>query len=331
MSDGNVTTHTNHRPDGKALVIATRGSPLALAQTEMVRALLMRRNAGLAIDKLSIRTTGDRFLDISLATMGGKGLFTKELDEALLAGRADLAVHSMKDVPTKPTDGLVIAAVLEREDPRDVFIAHEGGGPKDLPSGARVGTSSLRRGAQIRHARPDVSIVPFRGNVETRLRKMREGEADATLLALAGLRRLGLADARGGYAGGVTLTTDEMLPAPAQGAIGIVCRENDETMRAMLEAISHRPTAIAVTAERAALAALDGSCRTPIAALATLAGDSLALRVAIFTPDGSRLLDTSRSGAAADAASLGHDAGAELRERGGPDFFTAADAAKGSG
>jgi hydroxymethylbilane synthase len=331
MSDGNLTTRTTQRPDGKALVIATRGSPLALTQTDMVRALLMKRHAGLAIDTLRIRTTGDRFLDISLATMGGKGLFTKELDEALLAGRADIAVHSMKDMPTKMPDGLVIAGVLEREDPRDVFIAHAGGGWRDLPAGSRIGTSSLRRGAQMRHARPDLQIVPFRGNVETRLRKMRDGEADATLLALAGLRRLGLADPHGDYPNGVTLTTDEMLPAPAQGAIGIVCREKDDATRAMIAAISHAPTVIAVTAERAALAALDGSCRTPIAALATLAGDDLSLRVAIFTPDGGRLLDTTRRGAAADAARLGHDAGEELRERGGPGFFAAADAQKGSG
>ena len=321
----------DHGRSGKALMIATRRSPLALAQTDMVRALLMGKNAGLAIDKLEIRTTGDRFLDISLANMGGKGLFTKELDEALLAGRADLAVHSMKDMPTKMTEGLVLGAVLEREDPRDVFIAHEGGGPKDLPKGARIGTSSLRRAAQIRHMRPDVSIVPFRGNVETRLRKMRDGEADATLLALAGLRRLGLAEAHGGYAAGVTLTTDEMLPAPAQGAIGIICRAADDTMRAMLQAISHAPTVTAVTAERAALAALDGSCRTPIAALATLAGDRLSLRVAIFTLDGGRLLTTERTGLAVDADHLGHDAGAELRERGGPGFFAAADAPESSG
>jgi porphobilinogen deaminase len=255
MSDGNLTTRTTQRPDGKALVIATRGSPLALTQTDMVRAILMKRHAGLAIDTLRIRTTGDRFLDISLATMGGKGLFTKELDEALLAGRADLAVHSMKDMPTKMPDGLVIA----------------------------------------------------------------------------GVRRLGRAAPHGEYPNGDTLTTDEMLPAPAQGAIGIVCRENDAPMRAMIQAISHAPTAIAVTAERAALAALDGSCRTPIAALATLAGDDLSLRVAIFTPDGGRLLDTARRGAAVDAARLGHDAGSELRARGGPGFFDAADAAKGSG
>lgn len=327
MSDGNVTNQRG----GKALVIATRGSPLALAQTTMVRGLLIGGNAGLVIDKLTIRTKGDQFLDQSLANIGGKGLFTKELDEALLAGRADLAVHSMKDMSTKMPDGLVIAGVLEREDPRDVFIARNGGGLQGLPSRARIGTASLRRGAQMRHARPDITIVPFRGNVETRLRKMRDGEADATLLALAGLRRLGLAAPHGDYAGGVTLSTDDMLPAPAQGAIGIVCRENDATMRAMIEAISHAPTAIAVTAERAALAALDGSCRTPIAALATLADDRLALRVAIFTPDGSRLLHTSRDGVAADAARLGHDAGEELRQRGGPGFFAAADAAEGTG
>lgn len=329
MSTINTSAGTGHDRGENALVIATRGSPLALAQTEFVRNLLTRKRAGLVVDKMVIRTAGDRFLDRSLANIGGKGLFTKELDEALLAHRADLAVHSMKDMPTKMTDGLVIAGVLEREDPRDVFIARSGGGPRDLPRGARVGTSSLRRAAQMRHARPDLRIVPFRGNVETRLRKMRDGEADAILLALAGLRRLGLAQGDG-YPGGVTLGTDEILPAPAQGAIGIVCRADDAPLRALIDSVSHRPTAIAITAERAALDALDGSCRTPIAALATLAGATLSLRVAIFTPDGSRLLETSRTGEAANAQSLGHDAGSELRDRGGPGFFAASDALKDS-
>jgi hydroxymethylbilane synthase len=329
MSTVNTSAGTGHERGENALVIATRGSPLALAQTEFVRNLLTRKRAGLAVDKMVIRTAGDRFLDRSLANIGGKGLFTKELDEALLAHRADLAVHSMKDMPTRMTDGLLIAGVLEREDPRDVFIARAGGGPRDLPQGARVGTSSLRRAAQMRHARPDLRIVPFRGNVETRLRKMRDGEADATLLALAGLRRLGLAQGDG-YPGGVTLGTDEILPAPAQGAIGIVCRADDVPLRAFIALISHAPTAIAITAERAALDALDGSCRTPIAALATLADNRLSLRVAIFTPNGSRLLETSRTGEASDAQSLGHDAGSELRERGGPGFFVVSDAMKDS-
>jgi hydroxymethylbilane synthase len=329
MSTVNTSAGTGHERGENTLVIATRGSPLALAQTEFVRNLLTRKRTGLVIDKMVIRTAGDRFLDRSLTDIGGKGLFTKELDEALLAHKADLAVHSMKDMPTNMTDGLVIAGVLEREDPRDVFIARAGGGPRDLPQGARLGTSSLRRAAQMSHARPDLRIVPFRGNVETRLRKMRDGEADATLLALAGLRRLGLAQGDS-YPGGVTLSTEEILPAPAQGAIGIVCRADDTPLRELIAAISHGPTAIAVTAERAALEALDGSCRTPIAALATLTGDTLSLRVAIFTPDGSRLLETARSGSAADAHRLGHDAGSELRERGGPGFFAASDALKGS-
>ena len=312
-------------------MIATRGSPLALAQAAMLRALLLRRQPVLQIDQLVIRTAGDRFLDASLANLGGKGLFTRELDEALLAHTADLAVHSMKDMPTKMADGLVIAGVLEREDPRDVFIARAGGGPRDLPPGARVGTSSLRRAAQIRHARPDLRIVPFRGNVDTRLRKMRDGEADATLLALAGLRRLGMAEAEGDYAGGVTLSAEEMLPAPAQGAIGIVCRADDAPMRAFIAEINHQPTLTAITAERAALEALDGSCRTPIAALATLADATLSLRVAIFTPDGSQLFETTRRGAAVEAHRLGTEAGMELRERGGPGFFTEADGPKGPG
>jgi hydroxymethylbilane synthase len=312
------------------LVIATRGSPLALAQSDMVGAWLARQRPELRIARQVLRTSGDRFLDRNLSEIGGKGLFTKELDEALLARAADLAVHSMKDLPTQLPDGLVLAGMMPREDAREVFIAIAGGGIADLAHGARIGTSSLRRAAQMRHRRADLSIVPFRGNVETRLRKMRDGEADATLLALAGLRRLGLAQGDS-YPGGITLSTDEMLPAPAQGAIGIVCRENDATLRATIAALNHGPTAIAVTAERAALAALDGSCRTPIAALARLTGGGLSLRVAIFTPDGGRLLETSREGAVADADRLGHDAGSELRTRGGPGFFDAADAAKGSG
>ena len=331
MSDETISKRMDHSRDGQTLIIATRGSPLALAQAEFLRQVLMRRQAGLAIDKLVIRTTGDRFLEGSLANIGGKGLFTKELDEALLAHNADMAVHSMKDMPTKIPEGLVIAGVLEREDPRDVFIARAGGGPRDLPQAARVGTSSLRRAAQMRHMRPDLRIVPFRGNVETRLRKMRDGEADATLLALAGLRRLGLADSLGHYAGGVTLPTQDILPAPAQGAIGIVCRADDAPLRARIAEINHESTLIAITAERAALEALDGSCRTPIAALATLAGNVLALRVAIFTPDGGRWLETTRSGAASDARRLGLEAGQELRDRGGPGFFAGSDAPKGDG
>lgn len=325
-----MTDPVDHDRVGKKLMIATRGSPLALAQADVTRGLLLRRQADLAIDKLVIRTTGDRFLEGSLANIGGKGLFTKELDEALLARTADLAVHSMKDMPTKIPDGLVIAGVLPREDPRDVLIARDGGGPGDLPQGARLGTSSLRRAAQMRHLRPDLRIVPFRGNVQSRLRKMRDGEADATLLALAGLRRLGLADPQGDYAGGVTLSTADMLPAPAQGAIGIVCRADDAPMRAMIAAINHEPTLTAITAERAALEALDGSCRTPIAALAQLADGGLTLRVAIFTFDGGRWLETTRKGAVTDARQLGYDAGMELRQRGGPGFFAGPETAKGS-
>lgn len=303
-----------------ALVVATRGSPLALTQATLVARLLAERKPGLTVTQLVLRTSGDQFLDRPLATIGGKGLFTKELDEALLAGTADLAVHSMKDMPTALPDGLILAGVLEREDPRDVFIAIDGRGPRDLPDGARIGTSSLRRAAQMRHARPDLRIVPFRGNVETRLRKMRDGEADATLLALAGLRRLGLAN-DDGYSGGVVLDIETMLPAPAQGAIGIVCRRGDEPLRALIAEVDHADTAVAVTAERAALEALDGSCRTPIAALAQIADGRVALRVAIFSPDGRRLLATRREGGPTEAHRLGFDAGSELRRQAGAGFF----------
>jgi hydroxymethylbilane synthase len=267
---------------------------------------------------MTIRTTGDRFLDRSLANIGGKGLFTKELDEALLAGAADLAVHSMKDMPSHMPAGLVIAGVLEREDPRDVFIAHAGGGPKDLPPGARIGTSSLRRAAQMRHARPDLQIVPFRGNVETRLRRLEEGVADATLLALAGLKRLGLVEAAT-----AVLDVDAFLPAVGQGAIGIETRADDAHTRQMLAPISHADTAYALGCERAFLAVLDGSCRTPIAGHATVSGGLIRFRGMIVKPDGSEAFETKREGTVHDAERLGADAGAELKSLAGPDFFVA--------
>ena len=305
------------------LRIGTRGSPLALAQTEETRRRLAAAYpefaAAGALETVVIRTTGDVVQDRTLAEIGGKGLFTKEIDEALLAGSIDLAVKSMKDVPTWLPEGIVIGALLEREDPRDAFIAAKAKDLGNLPAGSVVGTASLRRQAQILHRRPDLKVVPLRGNVETRLRKLAEGEVDATLLAMAGLKRLGQAAA-------VTapMAVEDMLPAVAQGAIGITCRADDTAVREVLAALDHGPTATRVTAERAFLEVLDGSCKTPIAALAELSRDgALSLRGLLAMPDGSRVLRVSRQGCSSDAARLGREAGEELRRTAPAPFLAA--------
>jgi len=303
------------------LTIGTRGSALALAQANMVADHLRVAHPALAapdaIEIAVIKTTGDRVQDRPLAEIGGKGLFTKEIEEALLDGRIDLAVHSMKDLETQLPGALAIVAVLEREDPRDVLLAGAAKTIAELPHGAVIGTASLRRGAQILAARPDLKVVPFRGNVNTRIAKLEAGEVDATILALAGLRRLGME----GYEESA-IPVAEMLPAVAQGAIGIECREADSATRALLEPLDHTATAIAVKAERALLAALDGSCRTPIAALAVLdAAGGLAIEALIATPDGASLHRTREAGAAEAAEALGRAAGATLRAVGGPTFF----------
>lgn len=305
------------------LRIGTRGSPLALWQANDVRARLAAAHPDLAapdaVAILPIRTTGDAVRDRTLAAIGGKGLFTKEIEDALAAGTVDLAVHSMKDVPTFLPEGLVIACILEREDPRDAFFSPKGDGIAALPPGAVVGTASLRRQAQILRARPDLAVVPLRGNVETRLRKLAEGTVDATLLALAGLKRLGLA----GRATAI-LTAEEMLPAVAQGAIGIETRIGDRRVERYLDALHHQPTGWRVAAERALLATLDGSCRTPIAALAEIGpGGSLTLRARIVRPDGREMHETTRAGTAVQGEAMGRDAGEELRRRAGPCFFDA--------
>jgi hydroxymethylbilane synthase len=309
--------------DGALVRIGTRGSPLALIQAQEVRTRLIEAWPDLAavgaVTIVPIKTSGDRIQDRTLADAGGKGLFTKEIEEALLSGTVDIAVHSMKDMPTWLPEGLTIPCLLPREDPRDALI----GGARalaDLPSGAIVGTSSLRRQAQLLALRPDLRVVSLRGNVETRLRKIAAGEADATLLALAGLKRLGMADRAGAI-----LSAEEMLPAVAQGAIGVECRSADTRAHELLAPLNDRATSIAVAAERALLARLDGSCRTPIAALAVLAKDNaIRLDALIATPDGRRVLRAQRSGSSADAFALGDDAGQELRRSGGPDFFAAA-------
>ena len=303
--------------------IGTRGSPLALIQAQEVKRRLVDAWPELAapgaVTVVPIKTSGDRIQDRTLADAGGKGLFTKEIEEALLSGTVDLAVHSMKDMPTWLPDGLTIPCLLPREDPRDALIAGRARALADLKPGAIVGTASLRRQAQVLALRPDLRVVSLRGNVETRLRKIAAGEADATLLALAGLKRLGMVDRAS-----AVLTPEEMLPAVAQGAIGVECRAADTRALELLAPLHDRPTGIVVTAERALLARLDGSCRTPIAALAVLDGDSLRLDALIATPDGRRVLRTQRSGAQADAAALGDDAGQELRRAGGSTFFAAA-------
>ena len=303
------------------LRIGTRGSALALAQAAELRARLAQAHAELAapgaIETVAIRTTGDRLGDRALAALGGKGLFTKELEEALLAGSIDCAVHSAKDLPSLLPQGLSLTCHLPREDPRDAFFSLKADSLAALPSGAVVGTSSPRRRAQVLHARPDLRIVPLRGNVDTRLTKLAAGVVDATLLAVAGVKRLGLADR-------ITriMPSEEILPAVAQGAIGIESRIDDARVRRYLDAIDDRPTAACVTAERALMAALEGSCRTPMAALAELgAGGVIELRALIIRPDGSECLTAARRGPAAEAASLGADAGAELRQRAGPGFF----------
>jgi hydroxymethylbilane synthase len=300
------------------LRIGTRGSPLALAQARLVARLLREAHDGLPEPEIVvIKTTGDRVLDRALSEVGGKGLFTKEIEEALLDARIDLAVHSMKDMPTVLPEGLEIVALLEREDPRDAFLSPVAGSIAELPAGALVGSASLRRQAQILNARPDLRVETLRGNVNTRLDKLARGEVQATLLALAGLRRLGLA-----HHATTILSVEEMLPAVAQGAIGIETRGDDDVTRPLVEALDHGPTTLAVDAERALLAALDGSCRTPIAALATLDGaGGLSLEARIFSHDGRRVLATNRSGPAADGVAMGADAGAELLSRAGPGFF----------
>jgi hydroxymethylbilane synthase len=300
------------------LRLGTRGSPLALAQAHMVRQALASAH-GLPADRIElsvIRTSGDRIQDRPLSEVGGKGLFTKEIEEALIAGAIDLAVHSSKDMPTVLPAGLVLAAFLPREDPRDAFVSLRARSLSDLPQGATVGTASLRRQAMVKRSRPDLAVVPLRGNVETRLRKLDEGVADATLLALAGLKRLGLADKAT-----AVLDVDAFLPAVGQGAIGIETRIDDARTRELLQLIDHADTASALAAERAFLAVLDGSCRTPIAGHATVAAGRLRFRGMIVKPDGSEAHETAREGGISDAEALGADAGHELRGRAGADFF----------
>ncbi len=303
----------------RPLRLATRGSALALRQAAIVRARLIAAHAELgapgAIEIVTIRTTGDRVQDRPLAEIGGKGLFAREIEEALKDGRADLAAHSLKDLETRLPEGFAIAAVLPRADPRDALLARNAGSLAELPQGARIGTSSLRRRAQLLARRPDLAVVPLRGNVDTRLKKLATGEIDAMILALCGLERLG----RAGLATEI-LDPDIMLPAVGQGAIAVECRADDDRLRAFLRPLDDPDTALCVGAERAMLAVLDGSCRTPIAGLATIADGQLAITGLLATPDGSEVIRARRDGPAAEAVRLGADLGAELRRRAGPAF-----------
>jgi hydroxymethylbilane synthase len=299
------------------LRIGTRGSAMALFQAGLVRERLAAAHPDLAaaIEVVPIRTSGDREQSRRLAEIGGKGLFTKEIEEALLDRRIDLAVHSLKDVETFLPPGLEIACVLPRDDPREAFLSPRAASLGELPRGAVVGTSSLRRQAQLLRRRPDLEIVPLRGNVDTRIAKLAAGEVDATILALCGLVRLGReAAAR------EILSPAAMLPAIGQGALAIECRSEDLKLRERLLALNDRASGAAVAAERAMLAALDGSCKTPIGGLAEAAGGGLQIKGAIWKPDGSEEIAGERSGAMAEAEALGADLGRELRRRAGPGF-----------
>ncbi|MFT4743624.1 MAG: hydroxymethylbilane synthase [Yoonia sp.] len=303
--------------------IGTRGSPLALAQAHETRDRLgaafdLRADA---FEIVVIKTTGDdRTLidaDIALKTIGNKGLFTKEIEDALLGGKIDIAVHSMKDMPVAQPDGLLLDTYLPREDVRDAFVSVGALQLADIAAGATIGSSSLRRRAQLLARRPDLKVAEFRGNVQTRLRKLQDGVADGTFLAMAGLRRLGMTDVPH-----VAIEVDDMLPAVAQGAIGIERRVDDTRAAHMLAAIHDVPTGLRLVAERAFLADLDGSCHTPIAALAEIDGDQMRLRGEILREDGSEALSDDVTGPIADGPALGRAMAKRLLDLAGPGFFS---------
>ncbi|MFI0395000.1 hydroxymethylbilane synthase [Paracoccus jiaweipingae] len=302
----------------RPLKIGTRGSALALAQAHETRDRLMAAH-GLpqdAFEIVVIKTTGDRVLDRPLKEIGGKGLFTREIEDALSSGGIDIAVHSMKDMPVEQPDGLLIDCYLPREDVRDAFISPHFASIADIPQGAVVGSSSLRRRAQLAFVRPDLQLVEFRGNVQTRLKKLDDGVAGATFLAMAGLTRLGMLDIVRN-----AIPPAQMLPAVAQGAIGVERRADDAMCQRLLAAINHQPTTARLLAERAFLRRLDGSCETPIAGLAELDSDSLYLRGEILRPDGSERIAGERRGPVADGAAMGADLAGELLSKAPADFF----------
>ncbi|MEM9794982.1 MAG: hydroxymethylbilane synthase [Pseudomonadota bacterium] len=310
-------TTTDPTPESP-LKIGTRGSPLALAQAHETRTRLMDATGApeAAFQIVIIKTTGDRVLDRPLKEIGGKGLFTKEIEEALLDGGIDLAVHSTKDMPTQQPDGLVLDCFLPREDPRDAFVTLDGRRLGDMAAGAVVGTSSLRRRAQLALRRPDLQVVEFRGNVQTRMAKLRDGVAEATFLAMAGLNRLGMEDVPR-----KAIDVDDMLPALAQGAIGIERRANDTRIAALLEPLHHAPTGHRIATERAFLRILDGSCETPIAGLAEIADGSIRLRGEVLRPDGSDLVEEAGAAPLSDGVVLGEDLAQRLLDRAPAGFF----------
>jgi len=293
------------------LRIATRKSPLALWQAEHVRTRLQALHAGLRVELLTMSTRGDRILDSPLAKIGGKGLFVKELEQGMLEGRADIAVHSMKDVPAELPDGLCIAAILEREDPQDALVSSQYASIDALPEGARVGTSSLRRQCQLRARRPDLEILDLRGNVGTRLGKLDAGDYDAIILACAGLKRLGL-EARITTA----LAPDVMLPAIAQGVIGIESRCDDGRVKALIEPLHHAVTGQRTQAERAMNATLAGGCQAPVAGYSVIGSTGIELRGLVGRPDGTEIIRGDISGQAQDAAALGKQLAEQLLSRG---------------
>ena len=299
--------------------IGTRGSPLALAQADETRARLVAAHDGLTegdIEIIPIKTTGDSIRDRPLLLEGGKGLFTKEIEDLLLAGKIDLAVHSTKDMPAALPGGLILAAFLEREDPRDAFLSLGVASIKDLPKGAVIGTSSLRRQAQVLRLRPDLEIVPYRGNVETRIKKMKEGEVAAIFLAAAGLNRLGL-----GHEITALMSYEEMLPAPGQGAICIEAREGDKETARLLRPLNHEPTELAVRAERAVSLALGASCRMPLAAHASFSDNLVKARAALFSPDGKQAWTVAGKAHGENAEALGSQLGEELLKKADPDLI----------
>jgi hydroxymethylbilane synthase len=293
------------------LRIATRKSPLALWQAEHVRTRLQQLYPGLQVELVSMSTQGDRVLDSPLAKIGGKGLFVKELEQGMLAGQADIAVHSMKDVPAELPQGLEIGAILEREDPRDAFVSNRFAALTELPHGARVGTSSLRRQCQLRAVRPDLEILDLRGNVNTRLAKLDARDYDAIVLASAGLKRLGMEQR-------ITrpLEPEDMLPAIAQGVIGIECRSDDAAVKALIDPLNHAETGLRTAAERAMNATLAGGCQAPVAGFSIITGDSIELRGLVGWPNGSAIVRGEISGPARAAAALGEQLAQELLQRG---------------
>lgn len=291
--------------------IATRKSALALWQAEFIRTALRAVHPDLEVELVPMSTRGDQILDSPLAKVGGKGLFVKELEQALLDGRADIAVHSMKDVPVELPAGLALPAIVEREDPRDAFVSSVCGGLDDLPSGARVGTSSLRRQCQLRAMRPDLEILDLRGNVNTRLAKLDSGQYDAIVLACAGLKRLGFAERIR-----VEIAPEVILPAIGQGAIGIECRTDDSRVNSMIRSLADSRTTLCVSAERAMNARLMGGCQVPIAGFAQLTGDQIVLRGLVATPDGRQVLRGQVQGPSRQALELGNSLADELLRRG---------------